>query len=296
MRLLFRFLGLGCMLLVFSVPAAQAEIVVRDDAGLVLTLKQPARRIVSLAPFTTELLFAAGAGDHVVGVVEFSNYPAAARQLPRVGSYNNLDLEGIIRLKPDLIVAWRSGTPDKQIRKLRQLGYDIYLAEPRKIEDVPETLKRLGRLAGTDRAAGKQATAFQRQYRRLRQRYIDRPEVTVFYQIWDRPLMTVNGRHLISHVIRLCSGRNVFADLDVLAPRISIESVLTKNPEVIITGGMGEARPQWLQAWRRWPQLRAVARKNLYFIHPDLLQRHSPRILLGAKKMCQFLEQARRKR
>lgn len=296
MQSLFRFIGLGCMLFVFSLPAAQAEIVVRDDTGLVLKLKQPARRIVSLAPFTTELLFAAGAGDHIIGAVEFSNYPAAARQLPRVGSYNKLDLEGIVRLKPDLIVGWRSGTPDRQVRKLRQLGYVIYLAEPRKIEDVPETLKRLGRLAGTDRAAGKQAAVFQKQYRQLRLRYSNRPEVTVFYQIWDRPLMTVNGRHLISHIIRLCSGRNVFAGLGVLAPRISIESVLTTNPEVIITGGMGETRPQWLHAWRRWPQLRAVARKNLYFIHPDLLQRHSPRILQGAKKMCQFLEQVRRKR
>ena len=275
---------------------AGADIVVKDDTGAVVQLAQPARRIISLAPSTTELLFAAGAGKRIVGVVRFSNYPPAAKKIPRVGSYNSLDLERIIQLKPDLIVGWQSGTPNRQLSKLRRLGYAIYLAEPRKIQDIPTNIERLGRLTGNTAIARRAVATFERRYRNLQRRYHRRPVITVFYQIWQQPLMTVNDRHLISAVIRLCGGRNVFADLPLLAPRVSLESVLAANPEVIIAGGMGQANDQWLTIWRRWPQFEAVRKNNLFFINPDLLQRHSPRILHGAAKMCRYLEQARAKR
>ncbi len=273
-----------------------AEVRVTDDLGQTVVLAQPARRIVSLAPHVTEMLFAAGAGAHVVGAVQYSDYPEAAQRIPRVGGYTSLDLEAIVALRPDLIVTWKSGNPAPQVEKLRDLGFAVYVTEPRRIEDVPRDVESLGQLAGTVADARKAAGTFRARHESLRRRYSGRPPVDVFYQIWDRPLMTVNDEHLISDVLRLCGGRNVFASLPVLAPKVDVEAVLAADPEAIVASGMGEARPEWLDTWRRWPQLRAVRHNDLFFIPPDLIQRHTPRILDGAERLCAALEQARTRR
>jgi len=275
---------------------AHADISVRDDLGQTVTLAQPARRIVSLAPHVTEMLFAAGAGEYLVGTVAYSDYPEAAKRIPRVGGYTSLDLEAVVALRPDLIVAWKSGNAAHQLEKLRDLGFTVYVTEPRHIEDVPTNIERLGRLAGTDAAASSAATAFRARHDALRRRYGARPPVNVFYQIWDRPLMTVNGEHLISDVLRLCGGQNVFASLSVLAPKVDIEAVLATDPEIIVASGMGEARPEWLDDWRRWQRLKAVRNDNLFFVPPELLQRHTPRILDGAERLCAAFDQARARR
>ncbi len=267
-----------------------------DDSGQAITLDKPARRIISLAPHATEILFTAGAGDRIVGAVQYSDYPEAAKRIPRVGGYSRLDLETIIALRPDLVVAWKSGNPGGQVEKLRALGLVIYTSEPRRIEDIADHIERLGRLAGTEAAAREAAAAFRARHRRLQRRYAGRPAVNVFYQIWNRPLMTVNGRHLISDVLRLCGGRNVFDKLPILAPKISVEAVLAADPEAIIASGMGAERPEWLDAWRRWRSLQAVQNNNLYFIPPSLIQRHSPRILQGAERLCTALEAVRARR
>lgn len=275
---------------------AHADIGVQDDLGQTVTLAQPARRIVSLAPHVTEMLFAAGAGDYLVGTVSYSDYPEAAKRIPRVGGYTSLDLEAVVALRPDLIVAWKSGNAAHQLEKLRALGFAVYVTEPRNIEDVPSNIERLGLLVGTAPVAQKTATAFRARHDALRRRYGGRPPVNVFYQIWDRPLMTVNGEHLISDVLRLCGGHNVFASLPVLAPKVDTEAVLATDPEIIVASGMGEARPEWLDDWRRWQRLKAVRNDNLFFVPPELLQRHTPRILDGAERLCAAFDQARARR
>lgn len=287
---------LSFLLIALLAAPAFAEVRVSDDLGQTVVLAQPARRIVSLAPHVTEMLFAAGAGDRVVGAVQYSDYPEAAQRIPRVGGYTSLDLEAIVASRPDLVVAWKSGNRAPQVEKLRELGLAVYVTEPRRIEDVPTDIERLGLLAGTAATARKAAAAFRAHHDALRRRYAARPPVDVFYQIWDRPLMTVNGEHLISDVLRLCGGRNVFASLSVLAPKVDVEAVLAADPEAIVASGMGEARPEWLGDWRRWPQLRAVRHDNLFFIPPELIQRHTPRILDGAERLCAALEQARARR
>jgi iron complex transport system substrate-binding protein len=275
---------------------ARAEISVRDATGAALHLPRPAQRIVSLAPHVTELLYAAGAGTRIVGAVEYSNYPEAAKKLPRVGSNAQVDLEAVAALKPDLIVGWASGNPPAAIAKLRALKLPLYLTQPNRIGDIPATLENLGRLAGTQEAADAAAAAFRARHARLAERYSQQPRLRVFYEIWKQPLMTVNGEQIISDAIRLCGGENVFADLPVLAPTVSVEAVLAANPDVIVASGMDEARPEWLDDWRRWPGLAAAARGNLYFVPPDLIQRHTPRVLDGAERLCGFLEEARKKR
>lgn len=281
------------LLVMLSSSTAWADIRVNDDAGQELVFERPARRIVSLAPHITELLFAAGAGDFVVGVSAFSDYPAAARAIPRIGGGSGLDVEAIVALQPDLVVAWQSGNPARQITHLQSLGMTVFVSEPQDLMAVPDTMEKLGRLAGTETVARDAVAAYTQRYKLLAQQYSDRADVDVFYQIWAQPVMTVNGRHLISAVMRLCGGRNVFADLASLAPRVDVEAVLAANPEVIIAGDDSGSDLQPLAQWRRWPEIAAVQHDHLYTIPRELLVRHSPRILEGAELLCRMLDKVR---
>ncbi len=273
---------------------ARAEIAVTDDAGNRVVLPRPAMRIVSLAPHITELLYAAGAGSKVVGAVEFSNFPDAATRLPRIGSHGAFDLERIAALKPDLAVVWGSGNPPGQVAQLRRLGIPVFVSEPRRLEDIATSLRQMGSLANVP--AGDAASDFARRLAALRTRHADAAPVSVFYAIWNQPLMTVGGTHVISAALALCGGRNVFAALAQPAAQVALEAVLRADPEVIVASGMDAARPEWLDDWRRWPQLKAVKNGNLFFIPPDLLQRHTPRLLDGVEQLCAALDSARQRR
>lgn len=276
--------------------ACRAEICVTDDTDRELCLPRPAERIVALSPGATELLFAAGAGERVVAAVSFSNYPSAAEDLPRVGTYDRIDLEAVLALEPDLVVGWQSGNPGEQLARLEELGLPVYYLELRAFEDVATTLERLGRLAGTGKTARRAAKDFRRSVSAIRDRYADSAPVGLFYQIWVDPLMTVNNDHLISEAIELCGGDNVFGDLPNLVPRISKEAVLAADPEVIVAGGMGESDTSWLDGWRKFGGLTAVQRDNLFFVPPSTLQRPTPRLLQGTEMLCEHLETARERR
>lgn len=267
--------------------ASAAPIELADDGGRTVGLPAPARRIVSLSPHVTELIFAAGAGDRLVGVTSFSDYPAPARKIPRVGGNGNIDAERVLALKPDLAIGWRSGNSAAAVAGLERLGIPVFLTEPRRLEDIPRLIESVGELAGTRQAAAEAAAAFRAEAAELRRRYSGRRPVRVFYEIWHEPLITVNGAHLISDVIGLCGGRNVFASAGGLTPTVAAENVLAENPEAIVASGP-------LEGWRRYPRLAAVRDGHLFFIHPDLIQRQTPRILGGARQMCEQLEQARR--
>ena len=260
---------------------------VRDDYGNDVRLAATARRIVSLSPHLTELLYAAGAGRRVVGALEYSDYPAEARSVPRVGSEASIDLEAVIALGPDLIVAWPNAGSVRAVNRLAEMPFAVFRSEPRELDDIPRTLERLGILAGTSQEAAKAAAGFRARVRDLELRYSKRPRVRVFYQVWDRPLLTVNGDHVITKVMRLCGGENVFAGLPLIAPEIDREAVVRANPEVIITSAAS------LDPWKAFPRVAAVANGQLYAIPPDLLQRHTPRLLDGAERLCRLLEQVR---
>ncbi|MFO7858160.1 MAG: cobalamin-binding protein [Ectothiorhodospiraceae bacterium] len=276
--------------------ASAGERCVTDDAGREVCLAEPAQRVVSLSPGATELLFAAGAGERVVGTVSHSDYPEAAEAIPRVGSYKRIDMEGLVERQPDLVVAWSSGNPPEQLERLEELGPTVYRAEPRTFEDVATTLERLGVLTATDATADAAAADFREAIDAIRERYSDREPVRVFYQVWPDPLMTVNDDHLISQAAALCSGENVFGDQNSLTPRIDRESVLARDPEVIVAGGMGEADDSWLDAWRGFDDLQAVQHDNLFFVPPSTLQRPTPRLVEGTRALCQRLDTARERR
>jgi len=281
--------------IVLSALTVQAYSVVEvyDDEGTQITLAIPAQRIVSLAPSLTELIYSAGAGENLVGVVEHSDFPAAAKALPIVGRFDLLDIERILELDPDLVVAWQTGNPRSSVYQLRQLGLTVYVAEPKSLAAIPSHIERLAVLAGKELNDLKVIYDFRQKLEVLDSKYRHQSPVTIFYQVWDRPLITAGGNELINDIIRLCGGRNVFANIRRVAPKVSREAVLKRNPEVIIASGMDIERPEWLDDWLRWPSLKAVANKNLFFVPPDLLQRHTPRALLGAAQICDQLDQAR---
>ena len=272
---------------------AHADLVVKDDTGQEVRLKAPAKRIVALAPHIAESLYAAGAGDKLVGTVDYSDYPPEAKKVPRVGGYSRIDLEAVAALNPDLVLAWESGNNMPQINKLRALGLTVFVSQPNRMENVADQLERLGQLAGTEAVAKPAAERFRQKLESLRKANAGKPKVRVFYQIWKTPLMTVGGPQIISDAIKLCGGDNIFGHLAKMAPTVSVEAVLEADPEAIIATGMGDSRPEWLHDWDKWTQLTAVKRDNLFHINPDIMQRHTPRILDGAEKLCAHLDVAR---
>ncbi|MBB2977525.1 cobalamin-binding protein [Paraburkholderia tropica] len=280
-----------------SIGTAHAGVSATDDAGNTVTLDAPAQRVISLAPHATELIYAAGGGAKLVGTVSYSDYPPAALKVPHIGDNRALDLERIAALKPDLIVVWRHGNAQQQIDRLRDLHIPLFFSEPHRLDDVATSLTRLGTLFGTDTAARAAADAYRRDIAQLRTRYAQRAPVRVFYEVWNQPLMTINGEQIISDAITLCGGRNVFAALRPPVPTLSTEAVLAANPEAIVTASPGATAPDRplpaLDRWRAWPQLAAVAQGNLFAIDGDLLSRAGPRLAQGAEQLCKDLDQAR---
>ncbi len=282
------------LLLMVSGSAVLADgFSVTDTTGQELRFDRPAARVVTLSPHATELVYAVGGGQTLVGTVEFSNFPEAASQIPRIGTYERIDYERLLLLRPDVVIGWATGNPATILERVRQLKIPLYLSEPDGLAGIADDLRSIGKMLGRAEAGAQAAAAYRARLARLKQDNAGRREVSVFYQIWDKPLMTVNGAHLVSEVLSLCGGRNVFAGLDSLAPQVGVESVLKSDPEAIVVSGSGYENPAWLEFWRQWPALRAVAADNFIRANPDYMNRHTPRILDGAEFMCRELERIR---
>jgi iron complex transport system substrate-binding protein len=276
--------------------AGAAPITVRDDDGNAVTLQKPARRIVSTAPHVTESLFAAGGGDRIVGTVSYSDFPEAAKRIPQIGNNRQIDIERVLALKPDLIVAWLHGTSERQLESLRKLGIPVFHSEPKKLDDIADNIARLGLLMGTEKVAQPAAAELRQKAAVLAKQYANRPPVRVFYQVWDKPLFTLNGGHIVSEAIRLCGGENVFAKMKVTAPEVGIESVLQEDPEAIIGTNEKDAKDGGVAMWRRYPTMKAVRNANLFAIDSSLLNRSGPRMIIGATALCEQIELARKHR
>jgi iron complex transport system substrate-binding protein len=266
-----------------------------DDRGISVQLAAPAARIVTLAPHLAEVVFAAGAGEKLVGVAQFSDFPAAAQRLPRVGDAARVDVERILQLKPDLVLAWKSGNQAGDIARLERLGLRVFVTEPLRLSDVARLIRSVGTLSGTESAAFEAAAAFGRQIASLRAQFGTRPRLRVFYEIWHRPLLTVNGEHMISDVIEACGGVNVFADAPLLTPSVSLEAVLAARPQAILGGGSAITAPDFAAQWRRY-DLVGLKDVEMIYVPPDEIQRATPRMAHGARAICDALEQVRAKR
>lgn len=291
MRALCCAIGLGLLLDISASGAAAQAVQVVDGRGATVRLAQPARRIITLTPHLTELSFAAGAGTYLAGVARFSNYPEAARQLPVVSDAGQFDTELLLALKPDLILAWKNGTPAAVVERLENAGLTVFVLESEKLEDVSRGIDAIATLAGTRQAGGRARDSYNAGLRDLRARRYSGAPVRVFYEIWPQPLMTVNNKHIISDVLALCGGMNIFGSLRPLTPEVSREALLVARPEVVLGGSSAETAGGFAARWAGLPPpLNAIP---VHHIAPDLIQRPTPRLLEGARLVCAHLDAVR---
>lgn len=278
-----------------SATSAAPGPAVVDDAGQTVRLAAPARRIVSLSPHATELLFAAGAGPQLVGVSRYSDYPAAAARLPQVGDSAQIDLERLAALHPDLVVAWDSALPERTRVALAGLNLAVFRSEPHTLDAIADTVEKLAVLAGRGDVGRRQAAQLRGRIDALRRAHAGLPLLPVFVQVWPAPLMTVNRAQAISDALAVCGARNLFAAAPVQVPTVDVEAVVAADPEAIISGvGSDPAAARATFArWRALPRLRAVARHHLLALDADQIARPGPRLIDAAEQLCQGLDRVR---
>lgn len=275
----------GLAIVMSNTPAQPVS--VSDDSGRSLRLEQPARRIIALSPHATELVFAAGAGDRLIGVTSYSDYPPAAKAIPRIGSNSLLDRERFLALRPDLIIGWPTGNRPMDLAWLEKRGFKLYHSRPEQLADIAQNIRDIGLLAGTTALAETAAQAFTGRLRELRTRYANRPRLRVFYQVWHKPLITVGARHFISQAMALCGAVPLFPQLTAVSPVVSREAVIAADPQAIVTALDDlESKEDPFRQWRRWTGMEAIRTDRLVKVHGDLVHRPTPRLLQGAELIC----------
>ena len=277
-------------------PLLAQAITLQDDTGNKVVMDAPAQRIVALAPHIAEVLFSAGAGSKIVGTVSFSDYPEAAKAIPQVGSYDRVNFEQVLALQPDIIIGWQTGNSSETLEKLSQLAIPVYLSEPKSLQDIARSIRQLGQLAGTESTANPVADHFEQELSALRQSNQGKPVISLFYQVWDNPLYTLGGPHFSQDMFELCGGRNIFADIANPSPVVTVEAVVTRNPQVMLTGTRYGTRniERWRSQWENWKSIDAVRNQQLYQVDQDIYLRSSPRGLQGAADLCRILDEARK--
>ena len=256
-----------------------------------------AKRIISLAPHLTEMVYSAGAGDKLIGVVNYSDYPKEALSKPVIGSYNSINIESIVQLKPDLILTWRSGTRPQDAQRLKalqsKLGFVIWESDIDTLEDIPKLIKQIGHMANTHDHAQTNAAKLEQTLNTLRKQFSSKQPVKIFYQIWNNPLMTVGKKQFIGQAIELCGGQNIFDDLNSLTGTVAIESVILRNPEIILMGGHQALQSEWAETWQKYPQIKAVKNKQTHLLNNNLYQRPTSRFIQALEPMCKKIDQVR---
>jgi iron complex transport system substrate-binding protein len=277
------------LLLLFLIhPFVFAQIDVVDDSGQHFIFASPPKRIITLSPHATELVFNAGAGERIVGTTRFSNYPRAAQSIPLIGDIYALDIEKIITLKPDIIIFWNDGNPKKQIEQLQKLPFPLFNSSPRTLYDIPHNIKKLGKLFHTESIALPQSQQLAKKIKSLQTHYQNQTKLRVFYQVWDKPLYTLGKRHIFNDILTLCGGVNIFNQIDVLSPIVNTEDVIHANPDVIFSG------KENIAFWAQFPNLNAVKKKHIFTLPNDSLARPGPRMIDGAYQVCQQLSLVRK--
>jgi iron complex transport system substrate-binding protein len=279
--------------LLAAVAARAAPLSVTDDLGNTLTLPAPATRIVSLSPGGTEMLFAAGAGSHVIATVEYADEPPAAKQVPRIGDVVSVDIERLVAMHPDVVVVWPGGGNGADIGKIGKLAIPLYRQQADTLAALPDSLRRLGRLAGTQAVADRNASELAARLQSIAAQYSREPPVTAFIQVWSRPLYTVGGKQLMTDAFALCGVRNVFADLKEASPVVEVEAVIARNPDMIVAVTETAAAAGWLEEWRRFPSMNAVKSGRLVSFQDARLVRLGPSAVEATEALCKRLAAAR---
>lgn len=255
--------------------------------------KKGAQRIIALAPHAVELVYMLGAGDRIIGTTQYADYPEAAKEIPRIGGYAGIQIERVLELKPDLIIAWKGGNKDQDIEQMQALGLPVYLSITKRLDDIPKEMLSLGDKLDLQATAQQHANAFNLKLKQLRDENKDKPKVKVFYQLWSEPLRAMAAGSWINELITGCGGVNVFNDQSLDYPQVSIETVLLEKPDVIIIPSQHGSKIEAGDKWGVWPEIPAVKNKQIHFINGDIVHRFSGRILQGMQAVCDVLDQAR---
>lgn len=287
-------------LLVLTVNSAGADSRCEmDDSRRQVCVPNTSLKIISLAPGSTELLFAAGAGQQVVAVDQHSDFPSAANHLPKVGGYPNINVEAIVAHKPDLVVIWSGGNARSVTRQLETLGLKTFHINAQDFAGIDRNIRQLGQIAGTAPVANQAADQFSQRLAELKARYQKQPELTVFFEIWRDPLMSVGGGQVITDAIRICGGRSLYADIAQPTVKVGIEQLIVADPDVILgsdpRGGTAESRREMMTFWKKWNSLTAVKKQQLFTVPSDSIARLTPRILDGTEIICKQLQAVREK-
>lgn len=271
-----------------------SEVCVEDDLKREVCVPKSVKKIISLSPGSTELIYAAGAGKQVVAVDDHSDYPPAVAKVPRIGGFPNVSVEAIAAMKPDIVVAWAGGNSPKVTSRLESMGIRVFYIDPLSFSEIASVIRRLGKLFGTSAVADKEAKRLLARYQSMKKKYRLNKPVTVFYEIWNKPLMSISRNQIIGQVIELCGGRNIYADSKIRVPKVSMESLLGKNPEVIISSGNLKDGKTIEERWSKWSDLQAVKKHHLLTVQGHLISRPTPRALDAAESLCQQLESVRK--
>lgn len=278
-----------------SAGAGAATREVRDDTGQAVRVSADTCRLISLAPGTTAMLYAAGAGGCLIGTIAHSTEPAEAAKLPVVGDAETLDFEQLLALRPSAVVVAVDVVQRVRIDRLRSLGLPVYQVHVTRLAGMPESLRRLGDLAGTAAAANRAADALDAELGALREKYRRRPPVRVLYQIWDKPIYTIGGRHVINDALQLCGAANIFADLQTAAPAVTREAALARDPQLILASAPPASSEAWLDEWRRFPTLSAVRHAQLVAHADERIDRMGPSVIAATAHLCEVVDAARRR-
>jgi iron complex transport system substrate-binding protein len=273
--------------------AADTARLVRDDAGDAVSLTAAPCRIVSLAPGTTAMLYAAGAAHCLVGTIAHSSEPAEAAKLPIVGDAETLDFEQLLALRPTVVVVAVDVVQRARIDRIKTLGIPVYQVHVTRLAGMPESLRRLGALTATGAVANAKADELDRDLAELGDRYRARAPIRVLYQIWDRPIYTIGGKHVISDALRLCGATNIFADLGTAAPAVTREAAVLRNPELILVSAPPASAADWLAEWRRFPALAAVRSGHLVSYTDERIDRMGPSVIRATANLCAVIDKAR---
>jgi iron complex transport system substrate-binding protein len=263
---------------------------VTDDSGRTVSVASPPLRIVSLAPGATEMLFAAGAGADVIATVEYSDEPAAARRVPRIGDVAAVDLERLVALHPDVVIAWPAGTNPAQRAKIARLNIAIYEQQVVRLADLADSVRRLGALTGTDADAARGARDIDARLATLRAAYgRNAAHPSVLLQVWNRPIYTVGGRQLMSDALEICGARNLFADLPEAGPVVDTEAVIARDPDIIVAAAPPGEGAAWLTSWRRFGSMKAVREHHLVVFEDQAFSRLGPSVIDATEGLCKTI-------
>jgi len=263
------------------------------SANLLANTNKQQLRIVALAPHIVENLYTIGAGEQIVGTVEYADFPESANKIPRLGGHQGIQIEKLLALKPDLVLAWKTGSKADDLALIERMGVKVLYGEANEVDKVPQELLRLGKLTGREDVAKHAATEFQQKLDAIKAKQQGKASVAVFYQLWPEPMMTVSKNTWINQLIEICHGSNVFANSRTDYPLISIENVIVAKPEVIILPEEKSKNKQPVIDWQKWPEVPAVNYNQFIQVNADLLHRFTTRMLDGLDNMCDKIDQSR---